>query len=300
MRTLTFTVPPAWDGRPLREFVRRGLGLSARVLTQQKQLPDGILRNGAPCHADQRLAAGEEITFLLPEEPVQGPAVPTALSILWETEDFLAVDKPAGMPVHPSPGHDTDSLLNAVAYHYETTGQGVAFRPLYRLDKDTSGVLVLAKHRIAAGAALGKTYYALCQGELPGAGTIDLPIGLEPGSRIRRRAGEGQRAVTHWRALEVREGVTLLALTLDTGRTHQIRVHLSALGHPLVGDDLYGGSRERLGRQALHCGAVTVDLPLLGVHRALTAPFPDDLRGAFSWLPPLEQTHEEGPLCLPV
>lgn len=289
----TFPVPASWEGRPLREFLRRGLGLSARVVTEQKQTENGLLRGGVPCRAGDLLAAGDVIALTLPPETIQGPAVERELAVLWETEDFLAVDKPAGMPIHPSPGHDRDSLLNAAAWYYESTGQQVGFRPLYRLDRDTSGVVVLAKHRLAAGAALTKTYYALCEGELPGEGTIDTPIGLEPGSRIKRRAGEGQRAVTHWRALTLRDGLTLLAVALETGRTHQIRVHLASVGHPLVGDDLYGGSRERLGRQALHCGAVTVDLPLLGAHEKLTADFPADLREAFPWLPKVDDLGEE-------
>ncbi len=300
MQRRSFSVPARCAGWTLRDFVRRELGLSARVLTEQKQVPDGILRNGEPFRANGLLAPGDTVTFQLPSESVQGPAVPLPVSVLWETPDLLAVDKPAGMPIHPSPGHDRDSLLNAVAWYYERTGQSVGFRPLYRLDRDTTGLVVLAKNRLAAGARLTKTYVALCQGELSGAGVIDVPIGLEPGSRIKRRAGEGQRAVTRWRSLAVGEDCTLLALNLETGRTHQIRVHLASLGHPLLGDDLYGGPTELLSRQALHCWRVRVELPLLGVDQTLTAPFPEDLRRVFPTLPEGQEFQEEGPSCLPV
>lgn len=300
MRTLAYTVPQDWDGRALRDFARKRLGFSARLLAQQKKLPGGVLVNGAPCPVSAVLCAGDTVAFPLPAEAA--PAIPPAgrLSVRWETEDLLAADKPAGMPVYPCPGHDRDSLLNAVAAHYLETGQSGRLRPLYRLDRDTSGLLVLAKHLAAAGTALEKRYFALCQGELSGAGTINRPIGLAPGSRIQRRCGTGERAVTHWRALAYRDGCTLLALSLETGRTHQIRVHLADLGYPLAGDDLYGGSRERAPRQALHCGWVRAVCPALDLDQTLTVDFPPDLRAAFPWLPAVGDLIKEIALCQPV
>ncbi len=285
MRILEYRVPPDCGGMSVRDFVRRRLGFSARFLTEQKKLADGMQKNGAPCRSVDLLHAGDVLTLSLPEEETTYPPEPAALSVLWETGDYLAVDKPPGMPVHPSPGHDRDSLLNAAAYYFQETGQSHLFRPLYRLDKDTSGVVVLGKHRPAAAARLEKWYYAVCQGTLTGAGTVELPIGLKSGSRIVRECGHGVRAVTHWRALAFRDGCTLLELRLETGRTHQIRVHMAALGHPLAGDDLYGGSREAVGRQALHCGRVKLSCPPLSVEKELAAEFSPDLRAAFPWLP---------------
>ena len=248
-RALTYTVPPEWDGRTVKDFARQHLGLSSRAFVKQKYLPGGLGKNGQPCRT---------------------------------------VDKPPAMPVHPSPGHDRDSLLNRVAFHYQRTGQAPAFRPLYRLDKDTSGILLVGKHRAAVSSAqVEKTYYAVCQGELSGDGTVEAPIALEPGSKIRRCCREdGQPAVTHWQVLAPQAGHTLLRLRLETGRTHQIRVHMAHLGHPLAGDDLYGGSRQRLCRQALHCGELSLVCKPLGAGLRLAAPFPEDMAAAFPWILP--------------
>ena len=185
-RSLSYTVPPQWDGRPVKEFLRRGLGLSTRVLVKQKQADHGLLRNGAPCRSVDLLFAGDRLELRLPEEtaayqPVEGP-----LAILWEDQDYLVVDKPPQMPVHPSPGHDCDSLLNRVASYYQKTHQSPAFRPLYRLDRDTSGAIAIGKHRVAASAArVEKRYYAVCQGELSG------PSAWRQGAKF--SAGAGRR-----------------------------------------------------------------------------------------------------------
>lgn len=292
MRVLEYLVPPEWDGRSVRDFVRQKLGFSARMLAKQKRVEGGILKNGAPCRSSGLLRAGDILAFSLPEETKEYPAVPAELSILWETGDFLAVDKPARMPIHPSPGHDRDSLLNAVAYYYRETGQNLLFRPLFRLDKDTSGIVLLAKHRAASSAQLEKRYFGVCEGTLSGSGTIDAPIGLREGSKILRECGHGDPAVTHWRALAAEEGHTLLSFRLETGRTHQIRVHMASLGHCLAGDDLYGGSRDKIQRQALHCGWAGVSCPALSAGRELVSEFPPDFRAAFPWLPEIREMLE--------
>lgn len=294
MRVLRFEIPPACEGMTVRDFARKQAGLSARFLTKQKQLPSGILKNGFPCRTVDRLSTGDVLSFPLPEEVPEYLEVSTSLTVLWETEDYLAVEKPPDMPVHPSPGHNRDSLLNAVAYYYRQTGQQHLFRPLYRLDKDTSGVLVIGKHRAAVSTAvIEKRYFAVCEGELSGSGTIDLPIGLREGSKIVRACGFGEKAVTHWKAIACEEGHTLLSLCLETGRTHQIRAHMAHFGHPLAGDDLYGGSRERIGRQALHCGLVSVFSKALAVKAEITSELPADFCTAFPWLFRLREIEQE-------
>lgn len=299
-RLLEYQVPGEWDGAAVKEYLRRGLGFSARVLTQQKFLEGGLLRNGAPCRAVDRLAAGDRLALAFRDEPVDYPPAAGELAVVYEDGDYLIVNKPPAMPVHPSPGHDTDSLLNRVAYYYEKTGQAHRVRPLYRLDKDTTGLVVLAKHRAAASCSRAeKRYYAVCQGELAGSGTIDAPIGLGEGSKIVREYGRGQPAVTHWRALARGGGHTLLSLGLETGRTHQIRCHLAGVGHPLAGDDLYGGSLALLPRQALHCGRVLLCCPALAMEREFQADLPQDLRRAFPWLPDWEDITKEEKLCPP-
>lgn len=280
MGELRYIIPPDWDGAAVRGFAKGFLGLSTRALAGQK-FEGGILLNGRPCHTDQALRQGDELAFVLPAEPMPYLPAELPLEVLYEDEDFLIIDKPPGMPVHPSPGHDSDSVLNAAAFYFQRGGVSHRVRPLYRLDKDTSGALVLGKHRIAAGAGTRKEYLAVCEGELSGAGTIHEPIGLMEGSKIVRACGAGQDAVTHFQALGSSGGHTLVRLRLETGRTHQIRVHMAHIGHPLAGDDLYGGSRERIGRQALHCRRLELKCRALGMDRTFLAPAPGDMLGAF-------------------
>ena len=301
MRVLEYTVPPQCQGMTVKDFARRELGFSAKMLTKQKQQENGILKNGVPCRTVDLISAGDVLAFSLPEEEVRYPIEPVPLSILWETEDYLAVDKPCGMPIHPSPGHDRDSLLNAVAYYYESTGQRHLFRPLYRLDRDTSGIVILGKHRAAVSSAtIEKRYFAVCEGTLSGSDTVDVPIDLAPGSKILRACGSGERAVTHWKAVTASTDHTLLNLKLDTGRTHQIRAHMAYLHHPLAGDDLYGGSREHISRQALHCGWISLKNPALSLAIELFSEFPPDIREAFPWLPEVREIKREENLCPPV
>ena len=298
MRVLRYTVPEECGGMMVKAFARGYLGLSSRAFTKQKYLENGMLRNGLPCRSIDVLAAGDTLEFRLPEERMDHPAVETDLCVLLETEDYLIVEKPPGMPVHPSPGHDRDSLLNAAAYYQQKTGQAFRFRPLYRLDKDTSGIVVLGKHRAAVSSAvLTKTYYAVCEGTLSGSGTIEVPIGLREGSRIVRECGHGDHAVTHWRALASKQGHTLLAVRLETGRTHQIRAHFSYLGHPLAGDDLYGGKRDILTRQALHCGRLRLSCRALHTEREVLSGLPQDIRAAFPWLPSEQEIEKEESSC---
>lgn len=299
-RLLEYLISPECGGLTIKDFSKKHLDFSTRVLAELKR-EDGILKNGASCRVTEKLLAGDRLAFRLPEEQKEYPAAPLPLKILFENEDYLIVDKPPAMPIHPSPGHDKDSLLNAAAFHYQETGQSCLFRPLYRLDRDTGGVIAVGKHRLAVSAAqVEKRYFAVCEGLLSGEGTIDLPIGLRPGSKIVRECGSGAPAVTHWKAIRSENGCTLLSLRLETGRTHQIRAHLSAVGHPLAGDDLYGGSRELIGRQALHCGWVRLRCPALGMDRDFIADFPPDLRAAFPWLPELKTILKEEPVCPPV
>lgn len=280
MRVIEHTIPEGFEGSTVKGFARGELGISVRALAAQK-FEGGILLNGRPCHVTEPLRAGDVLGFSLPDETMCYPPVELPLDILYEDGDFLIVNKAPGMPVHPSPGHDRDSLLNAVSWYYRRSGQSHRVRPLYRLDKDTSGVLALAKHRIAAGAGTEKSYLAVCQGELPESGTVDEPIGLKEGSKIVRACGYGQPAVTHFKKLRSEGGHTLIELWLETGRTHQIRAHMAHIGHPLAGDDLYGGGRERIGRQALHCFTLELRCKAVGMGRAFTAPVPGDMAGAF-------------------
>lgn len=193
-----------------------------------------MLKNGEPVHSNAVLKTGDTLTLTLLETGEAYEKADLPFAVLYEDEDFLVLDKPYNMPVHPSPGHDRDSVLNAAAWYFQNTPDFV-FRPLYRLDRDTTGALVLAKNKFAANAKLTKTYRAVCEGETPESGCVNVPIGLKPGHKVERCAGIGDEAVTEFQTVRTSGGYSLVDFHLKTGRTHQIRVHMAHLGHPWRG-----------------------------------------------------------------
>ncbi len=294
MEPLRFVVPPHWDGALLKHFLRREAGVTARLLARLKRVEGGIRLNGEPVYVIVTVHTGDVVELFPPAGETQAPPEDLPFSVLYEDERLLAVNKPAGMPVHPSPGHDRDSLLNAFSgWLLRENRPSFAFRPLYRLDRDTTGIVLLAKDGYSAAVLpqkIQKEYQAVCEGILTGEGMIRLPIGLEPGSRIRRSTGpeavDPVPAVTHWKALASDGAHTLLSFRLETGRTHQIRVHMASMGHPVAGDDLYGGSREKLDRQALCCiSAVIAEEPAV----RLCVPAPEEWVRIFPNLFPKKQ-----------
>lgn len=262
---LTFVVPPEQDGITVKNFLRYSCNVSARLLTQLKRIENGILSNGCHVRSIDILKAGDCITITQPQSLNNAIPIKMPLDVLYEDSDVLAVNKPPFMPVHPVHGHQYDTLANAVAAYAEKKNEQFAFRAVNRLDRDTSGIVLLAKNPYAAAflpKAVDKVYMALCEGEVSGHGTIDSPIRIKPGHTIQRESGfGGERAVTHYKALRYDCGHTLLSIVLETGRTHQIRVHFSGIGHPLAGDDMYGGSRIYFERQCLHCAEMRFCLP---------------------------------------
>ena len=202
------------------------------------------------------------------------------LDIIYEDEDVLALNKPAAMPVHESRNHRGDTLSNAVA-NYMKGKRDSAFRAVFRLDRDTSGIVLTAKNELAAAKLAGKIkkdYYAVVCGEIAGKGTIDAPIRRLGDSIIKRGVFEdGDSAITHYESIKTNGKYTLLKINLETGRTHQIRVHFSNIGHPLAGDDIYGGSRADIARQALHCKAICFTHPVKGKKITLECDFPPDM-----------------------
>lgn len=231
---------------------------------QLKKLIDDnqVSCNGAEVKAGYKLKGGEEISLKMPEpQPLELIAQPIALNILYEDQDVIVIDKPAGMVVHPAAGHAKDTLVNALLHHCDDlAGIGGILRPgiVHRIDKDTSGILIITKNDQAhqhlaqqfSSHSIKRHYLALIHGSLPTAtGTIDQPLGRHPVQRkkISGKARHSKRAVTHWAVMATypHHNLSLVRLQLETGRTHQIRVHLSEQGHPLVGDPLYGKRSER-------------------------------------------------------
>lgn len=283
MRTLTFIVPPEYDGCRGQAFLRGFCRLSYRMVVELKTVPNGVTADGRLLRTIDRVCAGQRVEVRLPadrERPQMAVELP--VRVVYEDDDLLVFDKPAGMPVHPSAGHSDDTLANACAAYLQKKGEQATFRPVNRLDRDTTGLVVTAKHTHAASRLSGKVekiYCAVCEGELTGSGTIDAPLRGMEGHGIRREVGEGgERAVTHWRAIAGGAGHTLLRVVIETGRTHQIRAHFSSLSHPLAGDDMYGGSLRLISRQALHCACVRFIHPVGGQAVLLKSPLPEDMR----------------------
>ncbi len=276
-----FTVTPADDGITLKSFLRRICGLSARSMKVIRYGGGSISCNGTELRAHDILHQSDTVKVRLPREE-QSEIVPIEgkLDILFEDDRLLIVNKPPHMPVHPTKIHQLDTLANIVMYDQHKRGESYPFRALNRLDKDTSGIVILAKDRIAYNmvfSTIRKTYAAVCEGIITEGGTIDLPIGAAPDSKIQRCVREdGVRAITHYEPLHAYEHHTLCRVWLETGRTHQIRCHMSAIGHPLAGDTLYGGNLDLFQRQALHCRSVTLPHPITKELIELTAPYPED------------------------
>lgn len=274
MREISYTVPAEFDGVQAQVFLK-SRGISRRVLTALKR-SGGLTRGGGTLRTVDAVHAGDVITLRLDGGETSVAANPElSADIVYEDEDVVVFNKPPFMPVHPSQRHHDDTLANLFAARYP----GLPFRPINRLDRNTSGLCVCAKNQFAAAALSGsisKVYYAITDGTPPG-DTVDAPIGRLGDSVIERCVTpDGKPAVTHFRKI-AGERRALLRITLETGRTHQIRVHMAHIGFPLCGDDMYGGDCTAISRQALHCGEVEFTLPVSGERITISAPLPDDM-----------------------
>lgn len=259
------------------------------VMVHLKKTPESILLNGKWEYVNTPLKTGDllEIKLIETASSDKIPPVYAPLSIVYEDEDILVVNKPADMPVHPSLNHYEHTLANAVCYYYANQGIPYTFRCVNRLDKNTTGLTILAKHMLSsailsqevAAKNIKREYLAVVKGETEASGTIDAPIGRKDASTIERRIDyeHGERAVTHYRRIDTKNGYTLLSLHLETGRTHQIRVHMSAIGHPLIGDFLYHPDSTELPRQALHSHRLQFLHPITKESMEFTVPMPQDM-----------------------
>ena len=286
-------VPEGLTCMALREFLQKECGFSTTLWKKLRRSGTFSL-NGLPANAARtRIKSGDELCWHLAEESrIASENIP--LDILYEDAALLIVNKPAGMLVHPTGGEYSHTLANAVLFHYEAHGEKHAFHPVHRLDRQTSGLVLIAKeahvqHLLSAPdkMSMERIYLAIIEGAPPEpCGTIDAPIARRPGSIIERMVSSaGQPAVTHYETLCTKNGLSLLSLRLETGRTHQIRVHLAHIGYPLLGDDLYGGTKERISRQALHATRLCLRHPFSGKTVAVTAALPRDMRTFFPDIP---------------
>ena len=293
----SFPADAAASGIRVDVFVAERLPGCSRSLAAQLITAERLKVNGQIRKPSYRLKVGDVVSGCLPApQPCGYQPEPIPLSILYEDADIIVVDKPAGLVVHPAPGHRSGTLVNALLYHCpDLTGIGAELRPgiVHRLDKDTSGTLVVAKTAAALDHLAGqfkrrtvrKEYLALVHGEMPQpSGTVRLPIGRHPVDRKRMStvSRKGREAETEWRVLRAVGGASLLEVGLRTGRTHQIRVHCAAIGHPILGDPVYGRGRgcERRGpgRHMLHALRLELDHPRTGERMRFESPMPEDMR----------------------
>lgn len=291
-RRLTLTIDSTHDGKSIYVLLRYEIGVSGTVLRRIKWLEDGILLDGRRVTTREVVHTGQTLSIRLsdPSPETDIPPVLLPLNIVYEDRDIVVVDKAPGMPSHPGPGHWQDSLGNALTAHWQETDLEAVFHPVHRLDKGTSGLMVAAKHPFAqeklkrqlhtGSNTFRRRYLAICQGvPAPKAGTIDVPIARADCSVLKRQVDPGgMTAVTHYETLSVHEGRALVRLELETGRTHQIRVHMACIGTPLTGDFLYGREEPSLiARPALHSAELELLHPVSGEKLTFSSPLPADM-----------------------
>jgi 23S rRNA pseudouridine1911/1915/1917 synthase len=307
---LTYTVPASEDGLELRAILQRRLFISRKLLSRLKQTEQGITVNGERRYISHRVREGDLVEVRM-EEETSDDILPQYIpvEVIYEDEHLLIVNKPAGLIVHPTTGHWSNTLANGIVHMWQERGLRIRFRPIHRLDKETSGVLAVAKNpyvhqhvseQMKAGT-VEKEYEALVLGAVsPASGTVDAPIDRNPDSpHFRIVTPAGYPSVTHYRVLERFKDATFLSIRLETGRTHQIRVHMAHLGHPLLGDAMYGpeagvpaglpcgpgaGEQMVLKRQALHAARLSFSHPVTRERLVFKAPLPSDLLDILSYL----------------
>lgn len=291
-RKLRYEITEAEEGIPLKVFLKRQ-GFSTQNLIELKKRPESVLVKDRPVYMTYRLQRGDLVAIQIIEEETSPNIIPVELplDIVYEDEDILVVNKPAGMPVHPSQNNHDNSLGNAVVWYYRQQGIPFIFRCINRLDRDTSGLTIIARHMVSAGKlssmvarkgvqGITREYLAIVRGKPePAEGAVDAPLGRKPGSIIERMVDyeHGERAVTHYRVVKELPEHSLVSLILETGRTHQIRIHMKHIGCPLIGDYLYNPDMEHISRQALHACRLAFPHPITGKPLEFTAPLPEDM-----------------------
>ena len=290
---MRFQVTKEEDGLLLRSVIFHRLHPSTKLLRSLKFRPDGILVNGAHATVRRVLHEGDEVTLATEDDTSPSYLLPVdlPLSILYEDEALVVPSKPADMPTHPSHDHREDTVANALAYRYRAMDLPFVFRPINRLDRNTSGLLLVARNRLSAArlaesmrkGEIQKEYLAVVEGHPEEEeGIIDRPLHRTAASIIVREvcapdAPDADEARTAYRVLARSEAHALVKVRPLTGRTHQIRVHFASIGHPLVGDDLYGTVSPLLARHALHARTLSFPHPETGERMTFSAPLPPDM-----------------------
>ena len=291
-RVFSYTISEENLAPTINDFLKsRDFG--AKILTVLRHSPGTVFLNKEEVLLKTPLHVGDLIEIIWSEDTSSEhiPPVKLPLDIVYEDEDIMVINKPANMPIHPSLNHYENTLGNALAYYFEKKGTPFVFRCINRLDKNTTGLTLIAKNRIAGGilsaalsdkktSGLYREYLAICKGSLPDSeGTINAPISRVDGSTIERQVdyNDGEEAITNYKVIHEKDGHSLVSLVLETGRTHQIRVHMKHLGYPLIGDYLYNPDMEKMSRQALHSYKLSFIHPISKEKLEFTTPLPEDM-----------------------
>lgn len=290
-RILNFHIKNNDNNTPIGLFLK-SMGFSSQNIISLKKTPESILLNGKWEYVNTLLQEGDSLTIVISEEVSSPKIVPVnlPLSIVYEDEDILVVNKPADMPIHPSLNNYENTLANAVMHYYHSQGIPYVFRCVNRLDRDTTGLTILAKHYVSGGILsemvsrreIERIYLAVASSKTPSSGTIDAPIGRKDGSTIERCIDyeKGETALTYYERLNYSndKDLSLVKLKLGTGRTHQIRVHMNSIGHPLIGDYLYNPDMTYINRVALHSHSLSFIHPIKKEPMYFVAPVPSDMQ----------------------
>lgn len=292
-RTFFYTISESEEKNTIRSFLTEK-GFSRHVLIELRKSGDGVLLNGAPSYLNVPLKTGDHLEIRHREAEGSEQILPTyvPLDVVYEDEDLILINKQAGLPIHPSIRHHENTLANGLCHYFQGKGEPFTFRCINRLDLDTTGLVLVAKNAVS-GCILSqqmlrreihREYLAVVEGMTAPEGTINAPIGRASDSIIQRCIDfeKGERAVTHYQRMAWGGGHSLLRIWLDTGRTHQIRVHMSYVGHPLPGDYLYHPVYDKIKRQPLHSHKLTFRHPISGELMEFTAGLPDDFSVFFS------------------
>ena len=292
MRTLEYVIPGEYEGKKVLYFLKGKAGLSSRMIRSLKLAENGFMLNGEHTRTVDLLHEGDRLERNIPDDDMDEGLTEYDgedfgdLEILYEDEDIIVVNKPPMLAVHPTHNHQGDTLANLIAAYLKSRGKKAKFRAVGRLDKGTSGIVICALNAFAAyrlAEIIDKTYFAIAEGICEEDGSIDAPIFRpDPIKSVRTVDERGDHALTHYTVLEsgtLPDGTeaSYLKITLETGRTHQIRVHFAHLGMPLLGDTMYGTPRADIRRQALHCGHAELLQPFTNCKIILDAPLPQDM-----------------------
>lgn len=292
-RTIQYIPDSSYENKPIGFFLK-SMGFSSKMIVALKKMPESILINEKWEYINYKLQKGDILKIHIQENISSPKIVPVELPfpIIYEDEDLLVINKPADMPIHPSMNNYDNSLANSAAYYFASQNLPYVFRCVNRLDRNTTGLTILAKHQVSAGLLsaqvternIHREYRAILSGCIQTEkGTISEPIGRKDGSTIERCIDyiNGETAITHYETIKKTKDWSFLSIHLETGRTHQIRVHMKHIGHPLLGDSLYNPDYDTMTspivRQALHSYKLSFRHPITGHQMEFIAPLPEDM-----------------------